>query len=66
MASTDILALADYRECFVDKSYEHFSEPGKKECSDRLVMSAAGREDEWLMFVIPELSFHLLKLEKGQ
>lgn len=71
MASTDILASADFLGCRVEKNYEDFYEFSKKECFGRLVMPSTDREDAISgehahnIFVIPELSFHFLKLENG-
>lgn len=71
MTSTDILASADCPECCVEENYEDFSELRKK-YFDRLVKSTPDREyDEsgeyaYHIFVIPELSFHFLELEKDQ
>lgn len=71
MASTDILASADFLGCCVEKNYEDFYEFSKKECFGRLVMPSTDREDAISgehahnIFVIPELSFHFLKLENG-
>lgn len=55
----------------VEKNYEDFYEFSKKECFGRLVMPSTDREDAISgehahnIFVIPELSFHFLKLENG-
>ena len=66
------MTSADFPEHHVEKNYEDFSELCSKECFDGLVVSTTDREDagtgEYVhdLFVIPELSFHLLKLKKGQ
>lgn len=66
------MTSADLPERHAEKNCEDFSELCSAECFGGLVMCTTDREGagsgEYArdLFVIPELSFHLLKFKKGQ